>query len=113
MSLFNTTWSLQVPKMLPPVLRDADFVATVGGDFASVDPSNLYIQFILVSSPGHWKQFPLIGVGIWKYLQSTISKQVLQRNIRLQLESDVFVKPLVDVSNFPTIVINKVVLTLQ
>jgi len=113
MSLFNTTWSLQVPKMLPPVLRDADFVPTAGGDFASVDPSNLYIQFILISSPGHWKQFPLIGVGIWKYLQSTISKQVLQRNIRLQLESDVFVKPLVDVSNFPTIVINKVVLTLQ
>lgn len=113
MSLFSTTWSLQVQKMLPPVLRDADFVATLDGDFGTVEPSNLYIQFILVSSPGHWKQFPLVGVTIWKYLQSTISKQVLQRNIKLQLEADVFNKPLVDVTNFPIIIINKVVLTLE
>lgn len=110
MSLFDTTWSLQVEKMLPPVLRDADFVLLVD-DFAPVEPSNLYIWFILVSSPGHWKEWPLVGVGIWKYLQGTQSRQVLQRNIKVQLEADVFNKPLVDITNFPTIVINKVVLT--
>jgi len=70
------------------------------------------MERILVSSPGHWKQFPLVGVGIFNYLQGTQSAQVLQRNIIEQLESDVFQKPLVDVSNFPTIVIDKSVITL-
>ena len=111
MSLFDTNWSIQVAKILPPVLRDADFIM-LNGDFAPIDPSNLYIERILVSSPGHWKQFPLVGVGIFNYLQGTQSSQVLQRNISQQLESDVFQKPLVDVSNFPTIVIDQSVITL-
>lgn len=110
MSLFDANWAIQTQKILPPVLRDADFVEQ-DGDFAPGDPSNLYIQYILVSSPGHWKQFPLVGIGIFNYLQGTQSQQVLQRNIRQQLEADVYKRPLIDVTNFPTIIINKVVLT--
>jgi len=112
MSLFDATWSLQCEKLLPPVLRDANFILEVD-DFKPGEADNLYIQFILISSPGHWKEFPLIGVSLWKYLQGTQSPQVLQRAIREQLESDIFQRPLIIVTDFPTIIINKVSLTLE
>lgn len=110
MSLFDTNWSLQVKKIVPPILRDADFIEQ-NNDFMPIDPSNLYIERILASYPGHWKQFPLVGVGIWNYLQGTQSRQVIQRAIRVQLESDVYKKPSINVDNFPTIIINSVSLT--
>jgi hypothetical protein len=107
MSLFDTTWSIQVEKLLPPVLRDCEF-SEVGDDFQAGDPENMYIEFIIVSNKGHWKQFPIVGVGIYNYLQGTQSPQVLQRNITLQLKNDIFTKPFVDVRTFPTIQINNV-----
>lgn len=112
MSLFDTNWTLQVEKLLPPVLRDGDFVMQ-NNDFKMGEADNNYIHYILVSSPGHWKEFPIIGIGIFQYLQGTQSKQVLQRNIRQQLELDIFKRPLVDVSKFPIIIINKVVVTMS
>lgn len=108
MSLFDATWSLQVEKILPPCLRDADFIE-LNGDFKPGDPQNDWIRSILLSSPGHWKEFPLIGVGIWNYLQGTQSGQVLQRNIREQIQSDVFKKPWIDVTKFPIVQINSVI----
>lgn len=96
-------------KILPPCLRDGDFEATTNGDFATESPENNYIRSIAFSSPGHWKEFPLIGIGIYKYLQSNESKQVVQAVIREQLESDIFKKPMIDLSNYPPeININKV-----
>lgn len=107
MGLFDTTWSLQVEKLLPPVLRDCEF-SEVDDDFKSGDPENEYIERIIVSSPGHWKEFPVVGVGIYNYLQGTQSPQVLQREIQVQLKNDIFQKPQIDVRQFPTIHINKV-----
>lgn len=112
MSLYDTTWSLQVEKLLPPCLRDAD-IAAINYDFITGDPENNYIRSILVSAPGHWKEYPLIGIAIFKYLQGTQSQQVLVRAIRLQLEADIFKKPFIDVKNFPELLINNVTVSLQ
>jgi hypothetical protein len=112
MSLFDTTWSLQVEKLLPPVLRDRDFEVQ-DMDFKTGDALNNYIEYILISSPGHWKEFPMVGVGIYNYLQGTQSPQVLARAIRLHLEADIFERPLVDVSKFPTISVNAVTVELE
>lgn len=105
MSFFAITWSLQVQKILPPITRDLDFIAN-GSDFLTGDPSPAYIERFILSSPGHWKEFPKIGVNIWSYLHSTQSPQVLRRNILLQLMGDVFSNPIVDIRNYPTILIN-------
>lgn len=105
MSIFTITWPLQVQKLLPPIMRDLDFIAN-GSDFQTGDPSPNYIERFLLSSPGHWKEFPKIGVNIWSYLHSTESPQVLKRNILLQLTGDVFDNPIVDIRQFPTILIN-------
>jgi hypothetical protein len=107
MSLFDTTWSIQVEKLLPPVMRDMEF-SEEADDFKSGDPENSYIEYIVISSPGHWKEFPVVGVGIYNYLQGTQSPQVLQRAIQVQLKNDIFSKPLVDVRAFPIISINNI-----
>lgn len=107
MSLFDTTWTIQVEKILPPVLRDTDF-SEEADDFKSGDPENSYIEYIVLSAPGHWKEFPVVGVGIYNYLQGTQSPQVLQRAIQVQLKNDVFKKPMIDVRDFPRIHINNV-----
>lgn len=107
MGLFDTTWSLQVEKLLPPVLRDCQFIE-VDDDFKTGIPDNNYIEYVVLSAPGHWKEFPVIGVGIYNYLQGTQSPQVLQRAILVQLTNAGFTKPLVDVREFPTIHINNV-----
>jgi hypothetical protein len=112
MSLFDTTWSIQVEKLLPPVLRSKDF-AELDDDFKAGTADNEYIGYIVLSSPGHWKEFPTIGVGIWNYLQGTASPQVLQRAILKQLEGDIFTKPQVDIRRFPTITINRVTISLD
>lgn len=112
MGLFDTTWSLQVEKLMPPVLRDTEFFE-VEDDFKTGDPENNYIEYIVKSAPGHWKEFPVVGVGIFNYLQGTQSPQVLQRAIQVQLKNDIFVKPQVDVRAFPTIHINNVTISLD
>lgn len=99
MAYFDFTWSLQVAKILPPVLRDRTFEEE-DDDFKTGEADNNYIEYILISSPGHWKEFPLVGVSIWKYLQGTQSPQVLQRAILVQLESDIFTKPNINMSRF-------------
>lgn len=112
MSLFDADWGIQTENLLPPCLRDADFILSVD-DFSGGEADNDIIRSIIVSSPGHWKEFPLIGVSIWKYLQGTQSAQVLQRNIRQQLTSDIFPKPWIDVTKFPIISINSVTFELK
>jgi hypothetical protein len=116
MGMFSTTWSLQVEKILPPVLRDRDFQVNADDDFLTGDADNNYIEYILVSAPGHWKEFPVVGVAIWQYLQGTQSPQVLQRAIRVQLEADIFSKPQVDMRKFASeglIYINRVEVNLN
>lgn len=112
MGLFDTTWSLQVEKLLPPILRDCELCeidgTAIDGTFRTGDPENNYIEYIVMSAPGHWKEFPIVGVAIYNYLQGTQSPQVLQRAIHLQLKNDIFVKPLIDVRSFPTISINNI-----
>lgn len=105
MSIFTITWSDQVDKLLPPILRDADITAN-GDDFATTEADSLYILCIVLSSPGHWKEFPRGGISIWSWLQSTKSPQSMKSDILFQLTSDIFKKPIVDVSRFPVISIN-------
>lgn len=112
MSLFDADWTIQTENLLPPCLRDADFIV-LNDDFEGGVADNDIIRSILLSSPGHWKEFPLIGVGIWNFLQGTQSNQVLQRAIRIQLTSDIFPKPYIDVSKFPVINLNGVIFELK
>lgn len=80
------------------------------GDFLQDDPENNYIFYLVASKPGDWKQFPLVGVGVWNYLQAVTSAAAIQQAIIKQLKADVFSNPLVDASQFPIIKVNSVVI---
>jgi hypothetical protein len=112
MGLFDYTLSAQVEKILPPILRDRSFI-TVNDDFKVGDPENQYIESLVISAPGHWKEFPPIGVAVMKYVHGTESRQVLTQAIKRSLIADVFPSPLVDISKWPKIQVNKIIIDLS
>jgi len=58
------------------------------GDFAIGASDDSHIQDVIISFPGYWKQFPLCGVGIQSYLNSSGEQQRLKNEINLQLKND-------------------------
>lgn len=64
-------------------------IKIVNGDF-SVEFSDVdHVEDILLSSLGHWKQFPLLGINIEQQLSSNENQQqIIKRKILQQLESD-------------------------
>jgi len=70
------------------------------GDFR-VDNNDLgHIESIILAQKGEWKQFPMIGVGIANFLNApmtTSTRVALEKEIRIQLESDDFKNIFVEV----------------
>jgi hypothetical protein len=85
-----------------------ELVATTSGDFRTGDASNNLIKYIIISHIGNWKEFPLVGVGVDEYLNSNISADEIETEIKSALQADIFRNPVVDASGFPpTIDVNK------
>lgn len=109
MTVFTVTWNLRVADLLPPVVRAMTFIEAPdisGSKFSCGLPLPMYIQFIVMSSPGHWKEKPSIGAQLWNWVQSSDSPQQLKRILLQQLTADIFKNPLVDVSQFPIVIVN-------
>lgn len=76
--------------MVKDILFNGDIV-TKDGDFVVSTSDLQHVEHILIAHPGHYKNAPWIGVGIEDYLNaptSGIVRQKLEREIKLQLESD-------------------------
>ena len=58
------------------------------GDFKVSSSDMQHIQLICITDLGHWKQFPLMGVGIQKYIASSGQQEALKRAINIQLAAD-------------------------
>ena len=95
------------------ILEENADIIVENGDFKVGDNDNNLIRYIVEAIPGQYKEFPVLGINITKYLNAPVNPQTLQRNIRTNLEADVFTRPLIDVNDFPTVVINKTELTLD
>ena len=59
-----------------------------GGDFNIKLSDAQHQEDIIAEEKGSYKQYPLLGVGVIKYIGSSGAKLTLQREIRLQLETD-------------------------
>ena len=59
-----------------------------GGDFAIFESDKQHIVDIITSAQGSWKEYPLCGVGLDNYLNSSISQQTLRNSIVAQLSTD-------------------------
>lgn len=59
-----------------------------GGDFVISDSDSQHQEDIISENIGSYKQYPVLGVGIIQYLNSSGSQGILRRSIQLQLEAD-------------------------
>jgi len=61
------------------------------GDFTVGFSDEQHMKHVLLSSPGHFKNAPLIGVGIREQLNGPLTPKLiedLERQIKLHLEAD-------------------------
>lgn len=73
------------------ILLDNDgdlFIDSISGDFSIGLSDEWHIQDIIQADKGWYKEFPSLGVGIEKYLNSSGTEQEIVRNTKLQLQSD-------------------------
>jgi hypothetical protein len=70
-------------------LLDADGDLLIqDGDFVIGLSDEDHMQDLIESFVGWWKEFPAVGVGIKQFQASAGQEQVIERNIKLQLQSD-------------------------
>jgi hypothetical protein len=59
-----------------------------GVDFVISDSDLQHQEDIISENTGAYKQFPTLGVGLIKYLNSSGSEGILRRSIQLNLQTD-------------------------
>jgi hypothetical protein len=67
---------------------DTNDVEFRNGDFFVGASDVQHVDHIIEAFPGHFKQFPLMGVGVSSYRNSSGTKQQLENAIRLNMEAD-------------------------
>lgn len=69
--------------------EDGDLIIDpITGDF-QISPSDVrHVEDILQSYKGDWKEFPLVGVGVKRFISSPGKLQRLSRIIKTQLKAD-------------------------
>ena len=73
------------------IITDTDFdLIIVNGDISVLESDSQHIDHIITADKGHFRQFPLVGVGIVNFLSSSSSEQEIRQLIKLQLEADGF-----------------------
>ena len=73
------------------IITDTDFdLSIVNGDISVLESDSQHIDHIITADKGHFRQFPLVGVGIVNFLNSSTEEQEIRQVIKLQLEADGF-----------------------
>jgi hypothetical protein len=63
-------------------------LAIVDGDFVAEKSDQVHVQHILISEKGNWRERPVLGVGLMRFLNATGAKNELKNKVRLQLQYD-------------------------
>lgn len=69
------------------LLDENDDLSIIDGDFEIGEDTQQRVQLILQASQGHFKQYPLCGVGLQSALGGGLTSELKQK-IQLQLQSD-------------------------
>jgi hypothetical protein len=74
------------------ILLDADYdLAIERGDLVAGESDAQHLELLLQTNQGEWRQDPLVGVGLGRYLSSPYGPQQaaeLTRTLSIQLERD-------------------------
>lgn len=89
--------------MVVDVLLNSDgSIKEANGDFAVGDASSYILEDLLLATPGHYKEFPLQGANVAQYVNARANVQIITRDISVAMQQDVFLKPVIDLSEFPS-----------
>lgn len=91
------------------ILEDGDLLIR-GGDFVVDEAPEQHIEHILLARKGQYRQWPLVGVGIADYHNAPMTTAIrtkLEREIKLQIESDGAIGVEVEVSNDGGVSVNQ------
>ncbi len=69
------------------------------GDFVIGHSDMQHIDHIISAQPGEYKNFPLLGFGVSKYLKTITTKTKFIRDLRVQLNYDDYSNPDIDLRN--------------
>jgi len=65
-----------------------DDLVIIDGSFDKSNSTQQRIQDLLFSSPGYYKQSPLIGADLKRYINASASTVEIERNVRMSLVAD-------------------------
>lgn len=72
------------------------------GDFVFGFSEEKILSDLLISAPGHYKEFPTLGINVSRFTNANTNKQIIAREISVGMKADVFKKPIIDLSKFPS-----------
>jgi len=83
----------EIDKQRYDVQLDGDngLLFSVAGDFIIKPSDEQHIKDMINAAPCTWKPTPTSGVNIKKYLGGNTDLQELGKNLRLQLQSDLYI----------------------
>lgn len=82
------------------IITDSDGDLTIlNGDLFINDSDSQHVDFIVTADKGQFRQFPLVGVGLRRFINGPFNQQEIRQAIRLNLESDGYNVRKVSISN--------------
>jgi len=85
--------------MADDIKLDEDFDLDISsGDIDFRDTTQEDVELVMLSQKGDWKEFPTMGFGITKYMNSVADADKFKRDLKVELENAGFENPEIDLS---------------
>lgn len=70
------------------LVDDNEDVVFANGDFLVGSSDQQHVKHILKADKGHYRQWPLLGVGMLDYVNGAVEPEVIRQTIRTNLRND-------------------------
>ncbi len=88
------------------ILKEDKSPAIENGDFVVDESAQQHVEQILDCHKGNNREFPIAGFGITRYLKGKSDIKRFERELKVELESDVFSNPKISVDSDYNLEIN-------
>ena len=70
------------------LLTDSNDIKIINGDFDIGESEMQEVGLILQSTQGEWKEFPLLGPNLFRFIKAKTNKAEIEREVSLHLGMD-------------------------
>ena len=89
------------------ILLDEKYKLIVkNGDFVFSFSDQQHVNLLILTDVGHWREFPLVGVGIRHFINSAGMQARIKRSVQVQVENDGYKIQDLEVKDWDKIYIN-------